>query len=90
MAEEMTEEVAEVAEEKTEIVYGQGIPRVLEPRVSLYNDIAEDIKYKAQLLARETKLSSGVLSTVSQGFAIGFILAVIMMLGPFFVFQGGV
>jgi tetrahydromethanopterin S-methyltransferase subunit F len=26
---------------------------------------------------------------VSMGFAIGFILAIVMMIGPFFVFQGG-
>jgi tetrahydromethanopterin S-methyltransferase subunit F len=78
-----------MAEEK-EIVYGQGIPRIIDPRAPLFEDIVEDIKYKAQLLARETKLSSGVLATVSQGFAIGFILAIIMMLGPFFVFQGGI
>jgi len=72
-----------------EIVYGQGIATVIEPQMGMFDDLTDDIKYKAQLLARETKLSSGVLSTVSQGFAIGFILAVLMMLGPFFVFKGG-
>jgi tetrahydromethanopterin S-methyltransferase subunit F len=45
-----------------------------------FDNLVEDIKYKAQLLARETKLSSGVLSTVSQGFAIGFVIAIAMML----------
>jgi len=77
-----------MAEEK-EVVYGQGIPKVIEPRMPLFQDLVDDIKYKAQLLARETKLSSGVLATVSMGFAIGFVLAVVMMLGPFFVFKGG-
>jgi tetrahydromethanopterin S-methyltransferase subunit F len=72
-----------------EIVYGQGIATVVEPQMGMFDDVTDDIKYKAQLLARETKLSSGVLSTVTQGFAIGFILAVLMMLGPFFVFKGG-
>ncbi|HWQ19114.1 MAG TPA: tetrahydromethanopterin S-methyltransferase subunit F [Methanotrichaceae archaeon] len=72
-----------------EIVYGQGIATVVEPQMGMFDDITDDIKYKAQLLARETKLSSGVLATVTQGFAIGFILAVLMMLGPFFVFKGG-
>ncbi|MDM7911774.1 MAG: tetrahydromethanopterin S-methyltransferase subunit F [Methanotrichaceae archaeon] len=72
-----------------EIVYGQGMPAVIPVAEGPFDDVVEDIKYKAQLLARETKLSSGVLSTVSQGFAIGFILAVLMMLGPFFIFQGG-
>ena len=75
--------------EEQEIVYGQGIPKVIDPRVPMFQDIIEDIKYKSQLLARETKLSSGVLATVSMGFAIGFILAILMMLGPFFVFSGG-
>jgi tetrahydromethanopterin S-methyltransferase subunit F len=54
-----------------------------------FDDIVEDIKYKGQLLARETKMSSGVLSTVSMGFFTGFIIAILMMIGPFFIFRGG-
>ena len=77
-----------MAEEK-EIVYGQGYPNVIEPNMAMFDDLVEDIKYKAQLLARETKLSSGVLATVTMGFAIGFFLAIVMMIGPFFVFKGG-
>ena len=77
-----------MAEEK-EIVYGQGYPNVVEPSMAMFDDLVEDIKYKAQLLARETKLSSGVLATVTMGFAIGFFLAIVMMIGPFFVFKGG-
>jgi len=72
-----------------EIAYGQGIPTVLEPNMPMIDAIAEDVRYKGQLLARETKLSSGVMSTVSLGFAIGFVLAVVMMLGPF-AFMGGI
>jgi len=75
--------------EEQEVVYGQGIPKVIEPRPQLFQDLVDDIKWKSQLLARETKLSSGVMSTVSMGFAIGFVLAILMMIGPFFVFQGG-
>ncbi len=71
-----------------EIQYGQGIATVVEPPMGQFDNLVEDIKYKAQLLARETKLSSGVLSTVSQGFAIGFVIAIAMMLGPFFIFGG--
>jgi tetrahydromethanopterin S-methyltransferase subunit F len=71
-----------------EILYGQGIASVVEPNMPLIDAIVEDVKYKGQLLARETKLSSGVLATVSVGFAIGFVLAVLMMLGPF-AFLGG-
>ena len=66
-----------------EIAYGQGIPTVLEPNMPMIDAIVEDVRYKGQLLARETKLSSGVMSTVSVGFAIGFVLAIVMMLGPF-------
>jgi tetrahydromethanopterin S-methyltransferase subunit F len=77
-----------MAEEK-EIIFGLGAPFVVEPPMGMFDDIVDDIKYKAQLLARETKLSSGVLATVSMGFAIGFILAIVMMIGPFFVFKGG-
>jgi tetrahydromethanopterin S-methyltransferase subunit F len=72
-----------------EIVCGQGIPTVLEPNMPMIDAIAEDVRYKGQLLARETKLSSGVMSTVSVGFAIGFVLAIVMMLGPF-AFMGGI
>lgn len=75
--------------EEQEVIYGQGIAKVVEPRLPLFQDQVDDIKYKAQLLARETKLSSGVMATVSMGFAIGFVLAVLLMIGPFFVFQGG-
>ena len=75
--------------EEQEIVYGQGIPKVVEPRLQMFQDMVDDTKYKAQLLARETKLSSGVMATVSMGFAIGFVLAVLLMIGPFFIFQGG-
>ncbi|HOT07760.1 MAG: Tetrahydromethanopterin S-methyltransferase subunit F [Methanosaeta sp. PtaB.Bin039] len=72
-----------------EIVYGQGLPTVVDPNMTSFDQITEDIKYKAQLLARETKLSSGVLATVSMGFGIGFIIAIVMMLAPF-ALTGGV
>ena len=72
-----------------EIAYGKGLPAVIEPNMPMIDAIAEDVRYKGQLLARETKLSSGVMSTVSVGFAIGFVLAVVMMLGPF-AFMGGI
>jgi tetrahydromethanopterin S-methyltransferase subunit F len=72
-----------------EIAYGQGIAAVVEPNMPMIDAIVEDVRYKGQLLARETKLSSGVLATVSVGFAIGFVLAVLMMLGPF-AFMGGI
>ena len=75
--------------EEQEVIYGQGIPKVVEPRAPPFQDLVDNIKYKAQLLARETKLSSGVLATVSMGFAIGFVLAILMMIGPFFILQGG-
>jgi len=71
-----------------EIAYGQGIAAVVEPNMPMIDAIVEDVRYKGQLLARETKLSSGVLATVSAGFAIGFVLAILMMLGPF-AFMGG-
>jgi tetrahydromethanopterin S-methyltransferase subunit F len=78
--------------EEQEIIYGLGMPTVADPSfndMAMINDLVDDIKWKAQLLARETKLSSGVLSTVPMGFAIGFLIAVLMMIGPFFIFQGG-
>jgi tetrahydromethanopterin S-methyltransferase subunit F len=77
-----------MAEEK-EVVYGQGFPTVALVQEGYFDDLVEDIKYKGQLLARETKLSSAVLSTVSMGFFTGFIIALLMMIGPFFIFKGG-
>lgn len=77
-----------MAEEK-EVVYGQGFPTVVLVQEGYFDDLVEDIKYKGQLLARETKLSSAVLSTVSMGFFTGFIIALLMMIGPFFIFNGG-
>jgi tetrahydromethanopterin S-methyltransferase subunit F len=77
-----------MAEEK-EVVYNQGFPDTILVPEGHFDNLVDDIKYKSQLLARETKLSSGVLATVSMGFAIGFGLAVLMMIGPFFVFKGG-
>ncbi len=71
-----------------EIEYGQGIASVVEPNMPMIDAIVEDVRYKGQLLARETRLSSAVMATVSLGFAIGFVLAVVMMLGPF-AFTGG-
>ena len=62
---------------------GQGFPEVVLVQEGYFDDLVEDIKYKGQLLARETKLSSGVLSTVSMGFFTGFIIALLMMIGPF-------
>jgi len=76
--------------EEQEIKFGLGMPTVIEPSMTAFDDILEDIKWKGQLLARETKLSSGVLATVSMGFALGFIITFIMMLGPFFIFKGGI
>jgi len=77
-----------MAEEK-EVVYGQGFPTVALVQEGYFDDLVEDIKYKGQLLARETKLSSAVISTVSMGFFTGFIIALLMMIGPFFIFKGG-
>jgi tetrahydromethanopterin S-methyltransferase subunit F len=71
-----------------EIEYGQGIATVVEPNMPMIDAIVESVRYRGQLLARETKLSSGVLATVSVGFAIGFVLAIVMMLGPL-AFMGG-
>ena len=75
--------------EEIEVVYNQGYPTVLLTQEGYFDDLVEDIKYKGQLLARETKMSSGVLSTVSMGFFTGFIIALLMMIGPFFILKGG-
>lgn len=73
----MAEEV-----EKEEQVYDQGVPTVLAPPMVGLNEIVEKTRYRAQLIARAQKLSSGVSATEALGFVLGFLLAVLLVLIP--------
>jgi len=68
--------------EENEVVYGKGLPTVLEPFMGPIDQIADKIKYRSQLIARDQKLSSGVNASTPVGLAIGFLVAMLMMLVP--------
>jgi tetrahydromethanopterin S-methyltransferase subunit F len=89
MAEEETkteEVVEEAAVEKeapiSEIVYGRGLPTVIMPFMGPFDDMFESVKYRAQLVARDQKLGSGVNAAMPVGFTIGFLFALLMVLVP--------
>ncbi|MHC1570395.1 MAG: tetrahydromethanopterin S-methyltransferase subunit F [Methermicoccaceae archaeon] len=69
-------------EKKEEEVYEQGVPTVLSPPMGSMSEIVDDIRYRAQLIARAQKLESGVSATEACGFVIGFLLAILMVLLP--------
>ena len=80
-----TEEVAEVAKPITaDIPYGKGLPTVLMPFMGPFDQITGSIEYKAQLVARDQKLSSGVNAAMPTGAIVGFLFALLMVLVPVF------
>jgi len=83
-AEEVTEEVFEEKPITADIPYGKGLPTVLMPFMGPFDEITGSIEYKAQLLARDQKLSSGVNAAMPIGAVVGFIFALLMVLVPVF------
>ncbi|MBP2030752.1 tetrahydromethanopterin S-methyltransferase subunit F [Methanohalophilus levihalophilus] len=59
---------------------GQGVPMVIEPSMGAIDAKIDSIRYRAQLIARNQKLDSGVSATGVIGFAAGFIFAILMVL----------
>ena len=49
------------------------------PYMTGIKDASEDADYSSKLIAREGKLFAGLLATRTQGFAIGILLAVILL-----------
>ncbi len=49
------------------------------------NRMMNSIRYKAQILARTTKLESGIMGSGILGFAIGLVIAVLLILAPVIV-----
>ncbi len=82
--EEVTEEVFEEKPITADIPYGKGLPTVLMPFMGPFDEITGSIEYKAQLLARDQKLSSGVNAAMPIGAVVGFIFALLMVLVPVF------
>ncbi len=66
-----------------EVIFGKGMPTALEPFMAPIEQMAEKTKYRAQLIARDQKLGSGVSAAFPTGFTIGFLVALAMMLVPF-------
>ncbi len=46
------------------------------------NEMMGSIRYKAQILARTTKLESGIMGMGLIGFSIGFLVALLMIVIP--------
>jgi tetrahydromethanopterin S-methyltransferase subunit F len=60
--------------------YGKGVPMVITPQMGPIEAVVEDIRYRAQLIARNQKLDSGVSATGVAGFVAGFIFAIVMVI----------
>jgi tetrahydromethanopterin S-methyltransferase subunit F len=63
-----------------EIEYGQGVPMVIKPQMAVIENRVESIRYRAQLIARNQKLDSGVAATGFLGVAIGVIFSLLMVI----------
>lgn len=50
------------------------------PNMKGINDVAENSEYSANLISREGKLFAGVLATRYKGFAVGILLAVLLII----------
>lgn len=50
------------------------------PNISGIKDVSEDMEYGSKLIAREGKLFAGLISTRVKGFAIGILIAVILVI----------
>jgi len=60
--------------------YGKGVPMVIEPNMGPIEAVVEDIRYRAQLIARNQKLDSGVSATGVSGFIAGFVFVIVMVI----------
>ncbi len=68
--------------------YGKGVPTVISPQMGSIEAVVEDIRYRAQLIARNQKLDSGVSATGISGFIAGFVFILLMVIVlPMFIWQ---
>jgi tetrahydromethanopterin S-methyltransferase subunit F len=51
-------------------------------RMTAINNMMDSIRYKAQILARTTKLESGIMGMGILGFAIGLLVAILLIVIP--------
>lgn len=59
---------------------GLGVPMVISPQMGPIDSAVESIRYRAQLIARNQKLDSGVFSTGFSGLIAGFVFALLMVI----------
>ncbi len=67
------------------IPYGKGLPTVLAPFMGPFDQITDSVLYRAQLVARDQKLSSGVNASMPIGAVVGFLFAILMVLLPVYI-----
>lgn len=63
-----------------EAEYGKGVPMATTPQMGAIDTSVESIRYRAQLIARNQKLDSGIMATGILGFGAGFIFVFIMVI----------
>ncbi len=56
------------------------------PNIRGIRKVAEDVKYRAQLIGRDQRLFAGLIATRIWGMAVGFILAMILV-APFAIWR---
>ena len=56
------------------------------PNIRGIRKVAEDVKYRTQLIGRDQRLFAGLIATRIYGVALGFILAVILV-APFAIWR---
>ncbi|HOI71884.1 MAG TPA: tetrahydromethanopterin S-methyltransferase subunit F [Methanobacterium sp.] len=56
------------------------------PNIRGIRKVAEDVKYRTQLIGRDQRLFAGLIATRIYGMAVGFILA-ILLIAPFAIWR---
>jgi tetrahydromethanopterin S-methyltransferase subunit F len=60
--------------------YDKGVPMVTTPQMVAIDTSVESIRYRAQLIARNQKLDSGIMATGILGFGAGFLFVFFMII----------
>jgi tetrahydromethanopterin S-methyltransferase subunit F len=63
-----------------EAEYGKGVPMATTPQMGAVDSTVESIRYRAQLIARNQKLDSGIMATGILGFGAGFIFVFLIVI----------
>ena len=60
--------------------YDKGVPMATTPQMVAIDTSVESIRYRAQLIARNQKLDSGIMATGILGFGAGFLFVFFMIM----------